>query len=346
MSEAADVMDHMPPSDETRYPFEFRGDGFEFFKIWIVNLLLTILTLGIYSAWAKVRTNRYFYSNMYLAGSPFQYLAKPMQILIGRLIAVAAFVIYSVAASFYPLVGAGLALLLFVAIPFLVVRSLMFSARMSAWRNVQFRFNGGYGEAFLVLYVWPLAGMLTLGILYPYAALKMNEYIVDNSSYGTAGFAFDAGYLDYAKIFLIALFGFGITFGAAFAVGGGISDGEPNPLMFVVLALGYGVTFVLVRMLMINLYYNSSTLDRHELDAGLEFGSYFVTCATVFFLTIITLGLYLPAGKVRLTKYVADHMEFIAVGSIDHFVAGERDAVSALGEEFGEVFDFDIGSLA
>ena len=34
--------------------FEFRGDGMEYFKIWIVNILLTIVTLGIYSAWAKV----------------------------------------------------------------------------------------------------------------------------------------------------------------------------------------------------------------------------------------------------------------------------------------------------
>jgi hypothetical protein len=33
----------------------FTGSGAEYFGIWIVNLLLTILTLGIYSAWAKVR---------------------------------------------------------------------------------------------------------------------------------------------------------------------------------------------------------------------------------------------------------------------------------------------------
>ncbi|MEM9624119.1 MAG: DUF898 family protein, partial [Pseudomonadota bacterium] len=36
----------------------FTGDGTEYFRIWIVNLTLTLLTLGIYSAWAKVRTNR------------------------------------------------------------------------------------------------------------------------------------------------------------------------------------------------------------------------------------------------------------------------------------------------
>ena len=45
-----------------KLPLEFRGNGYEYFRIWIVNILLTIMTLGIYSAWAKVR-------NCYLAGA-------------------------------------------------------------------------------------------------------------------------------------------------------------------------------------------------------------------------------------------------------------------------------------
>jgi len=68
----------------------------EYFKIWIVNILLTILTLGIYAAWATVRNNRYFYSNLYLDDNNFRYLAEPIQILKGRLIAIAVLVIYTV----------------------------------------------------------------------------------------------------------------------------------------------------------------------------------------------------------------------------------------------------------
>ena len=49
----------------------FTGSGGEYFKIWIVNLLLTIVTLGIYSAWAKVRRNEYFYRHTRLAGAGF-----------------------------------------------------------------------------------------------------------------------------------------------------------------------------------------------------------------------------------------------------------------------------------
>ena len=56
-------------------PFEFTGRPFEYFKIWIVNVLLSIATLGIYSAWAKVRTNRYFYGNTRVADATLEYLA-------------------------------------------------------------------------------------------------------------------------------------------------------------------------------------------------------------------------------------------------------------------------------
>lgn len=42
-------------------PIEFTGTAGEYFGIWIVNILLTIVTVGFYSAWAKVRRKRYFY---------------------------------------------------------------------------------------------------------------------------------------------------------------------------------------------------------------------------------------------------------------------------------------------
>ena len=107
--------DHLPPAGDgdgmpyaqepVRYEPEFTGRAGEFFGIWFVNLSLSILTLGIYSAWAKVRTERYFYGNTRLAGAAFEYFASPIAILKGRLIAyavVAVLVIRLTAASSTP----------------------------------------------------------------------------------------------------------------------------------------------------------------------------------------------------------------------------------------------------
>src|SRR6201992_900386 len=65
----------------------FTGTGGEYFGIWIVNLLLTVITFGIYSAWAKVRRLQYFYRHTELAGSSFDFHGSPRRILIGRVIA-------------------------------------------------------------------------------------------------------------------------------------------------------------------------------------------------------------------------------------------------------------------
>ncbi|MEN9912439.1 MAG: hypothetical protein RI956_883, partial [Pseudomonadota bacterium] len=64
------------PSDTSqyKYPVSFTGTGSEYFKIWIVNLLLTIISFGIYYPWAKVRKNKYIYSNTLVDGVAFDYL--------------------------------------------------------------------------------------------------------------------------------------------------------------------------------------------------------------------------------------------------------------------------------
>ncbi|MCB1663394.1 MAG: DUF898 family protein [Pseudomonadales bacterium] len=49
--------------------------------MWVVNLLLTIVPLGIYSAWAKVLSKKHLYGNTVLNGSVFDYTARPTQIL-------------------------------------------------------------------------------------------------------------------------------------------------------------------------------------------------------------------------------------------------------------------------
>src|SRR5258706_8822062 len=98
---AAEVTTSTPP--EVEYPFIFHGNAREYFRIWIVNLALSIATIGVFSAWAKVRRERYFYGNTWVAGAPFEYLADPINILKGRLIAVSLLIAYVLFGQFVPL---------------------------------------------------------------------------------------------------------------------------------------------------------------------------------------------------------------------------------------------------
>src|SRR5581483_3448941 len=81
---------------------EFTASASEYFRIWIVNLLFTLLTAGIYSAWATVRKKRYFYGSTKFDGATFDYFASPRAILNGRIIAFAVFVVYALAGDLYP----------------------------------------------------------------------------------------------------------------------------------------------------------------------------------------------------------------------------------------------------
>jgi len=238
-----------------RYPFTFTGSGGEYFRIWIVNVVLTVLTLYVYSAWAKVRTRRYFHGNTVLDGSSFDYHARPLQILAGRLVAVALLVAVTFGSALDPLVSIGATLMLLVMAPWAIWRSTIFNARMTSYRNVRFDFHGGLGKMYLytlVLPFLPLAAavgasvltasatetdgtvavvafvLLVLGALAFYAIAPwvhrtLAAYVAGNHSYGRA--SFDAMpsttrfYAIYIKTILVAI-GVVLAAGALVALSG------------------------------------------------------------------------------------------------------------------------------
>ncbi len=135
-------------SNAIRYQFGFTGSGREYFGIWIVNLFLTIVTLGVYSAWAKVRSNRYLYGNTRVAGSAFDYTADPIQILKGRAIAVLLFVIYQVSIRFFPSFSSIALAAFFILVPAIYVFSMAFKMRYSSWRGINFSFRRDFWGAY------------------------------------------------------------------------------------------------------------------------------------------------------------------------------------------------------
>ncbi|MFW2439401.1 MAG: YjgN family protein [Arenicellales bacterium] len=155
--------------------FSFTGTGMDYFKIWIVNICLSILTLGIYSAWAKVRTNSFFYGNTVVDDSNFSYLADPVKILIGRIIAVVLFIIYWGAWQVYPNAGIGLLAIGSLLFPFFLVSAMSFRMRNSAYRNIRFYFNKNLKGAYMV-FLWPL-GLVVLLTWAAYTATDSAGYL-------------------------------------------------------------------------------------------------------------------------------------------------------------------------
>ncbi|MCA5933462.1 YjgN family protein [Pectobacterium versatile] len=146
--------------NSTQHRVQFHGKAGEYFAIWLVNALLTVITLGIYSAWATVRRRRYFYGNTEINGDRFDYHAQPVQILKGRLLVIAGIILFYIIMGMSPVLGTIIALAFAALIPIIVIRNWRYDAIMSSYRGVRFNYHCQTGRAYWVLLLCPILLLL------------------------------------------------------------------------------------------------------------------------------------------------------------------------------------------
>src|ERR1700733_14893320 len=186
-------------------PLHFNGNGAEYFGIWIVNLLLTIVTLGIYSAWAKVRRLQYFYRHTNVAGSSFDFHGSPMRILIGRVIALAMLIAYNYSVRLRsPLTLVILAAIAFV-MPWLLRNSFRFRLYNTSWRGTRFHFRGSVAGAYRVFLLNGFLTLITLYVMAPFTHQRLKAYQHDNTWFGRTRCSFHARAGQFYAIYLLLL---------------------------------------------------------------------------------------------------------------------------------------------
>ena len=140
------------------FALEFSGSGGEYFRVWIVNLLLNIVTLGFYTPFARRRTAQYFYGHTQVAGSPLEFTAQQRKMVFGFLLLVAIYVAFKMAAntgqdtttSVLLLAGAALA-------PYFWGSAMRFRLGATRWRGVRLQFTASWTEVYKAS--WPVFAM-------------------------------------------------------------------------------------------------------------------------------------------------------------------------------------------
>ncbi|MEC5399296.1 YjgN family protein [Uliginosibacterium sp. H1] len=349
---------HDAVGNTQEYRLSFTGSGGDYFRIWIVNLLLSICTLGIYSAWAKVRRLQYFHRNTLLAGSGFDYHGNPVGILKGRLLVFGIFVIYQVA-GFSGSLGLVYAVLglVFLISPWMIRQALRFRAWNTSYRGLRFHFAGTLGEAFRAYVGRGLATAITLGLAAPWAMQGQARYKMNNLFFGQSNFEMTATVGDYYKVFLkilgLMLLALAISFGAIFLsylpmagfAPGVTPDGVAIGIIGVVAF--YFVVFFLIGPYawsrLLNLVWNNSTLGRIRFVSTVRARGLLWISLTNLLGLILTLGFYWPWAVVRLARYRAEHTALLADGGLDDFLAHAEQDVGATGEEAADWLDLDLG---
>lgn len=342
-------------------PFEFTGRGADYFRIWIVNLFLSVITLGIYSAWAKVRRVKYFYNNTSLDGAIFDYHADPMSILRGRMIAVPVLLVIGVLDQFlhgfaFPVVWLALA-------PWVVVNSLRFNAANTSYRGLRFGFVGRPGEAYRIMSLELLYVIFTLGLLFPLWRYRFKRYVMSNLRYGDKAFQFGTP-LGAFVVGYAAAFGAGIALAVVLSVvlaPLGMVAWALVPLAIMGLLLTCG-TYLVVRNR--NLVFNHlglgpepvpaelvhavnpaipGQMQLHRFISTLKLGPCVGVWTSNYLLILITLGLFVPFAAIRNIQLLADNTLLMKSATQEAASAVAAGSHSALGSEAGDTGNIDIG---
>ncbi|PRC94859.1 YjgN family protein [Solimicrobium silvestre] len=351
---APEVTEHHQDSPQK---FSFTATGSEYFRIWIVNLLLSIVTLGIYSAWAKVRRNRYFYSNTHLAEGSFDYHGNAIAILKGRIAAFAIFALYNLSLKTSPTYFLIMLVVMAAILPWLLWKSLQFRLYNSSYRGLRFGFRGSAKQAYKYFLALPILSLFTLYLLVPFTHQRIKKFQHNESRFGSTHFSFNAKvgdfYLTYLIGFVLSAAGMVVItslFGAGFMAlvkqpqHGGINPALMSSIFFFIFAV-YAWIFIIypIFLTMIqNLIWNSTKLGEHQFKSDLKWGKMTFIILTNILGVICTLGLFAPFAHVRYMKYKIESMTLIPNGSIDNFITATEEQISATGDGVADMLDFDL----
>lgn len=338
----------------------FTGNGAEYFGIWIVNLLLTIITFGIYSAWAKVRRLQYFYRHTELAASSFDFHGSPIRILIGRVLALAMLLGYNFSIRMHSPLTLVVVVVLAIAFPWLLRNSFRFRLYNSSWRGTRFHFRGSVAGSYRVFLLNGFLTLITLYVMAPFMHQRLKAYQHDNSWFGRTRFSFHARAGQFYLIYLLLLLAIVVFvvvivqsgIGGAFVAmaqaqkhGGHV---DPRAIFRTLLML-YGALILmailigpLFHALITNLIWSNTRLGEHRLECNISPIALMWIGLSNFVLVVLTLGLFMPWAAVRLARIQLDAVRLLPASDLQEFVAAEPETIGAVGEEAATAFDFDI----
>jgi uncharacterized membrane protein YjgN (DUF898 family) len=361
------------PIEPEPLALNFSGSGAEYFRIWIVNLLLTVATLGIYSAWAKTRRLQYFYRNTQLAGASFDFRGDPGAILRGRLLALLVLGAYHYAFGFSLPAGIATVTMLLIGLPFMMRSALRFRLANTWYRGLPFGFSGGVRQAYLA-YVVPAAIFVLPGALaalsagpkligavfllylgWPLMHAAMKGYQHRHLMYGDRLAEFPLTTFRLARPYgwvILAGLGMCVLVGACIAVSAAAEKRNVahdawtfvpvvvSLLLFYLFALLCG-PYMTVRMN--NLAWSATAFPGVRIESGMRVGSYLRLQVVNVLLTLLTLGLFRPFAAVRTWRYRVAHVRVHAPEGFEQAtLLAARPARAAAGDGAADFFGMDL----
>ncbi len=308
---------------------KYFGKGAEFAVIYFKNIILTILTLGLYYPWAKVEILKYHYQSSELDNSRFQFHATGAEVFKGfikiyiMIITLYGFLFYAMQTQNKALIfsAMGVFYLFFILIiPFAVHGAVRYRSSRSSWKGIHFKYIGDRMELFWMFVKGFLLTIITFGIYGFWLQVDIRKYIFSHLRFGDLSFDFKGKGGDLFWITLKFILLFYITLGI------------------------YGFWYY---KNLIQFYVDNTTITQKGKPVNFKFtmktGDVFELLIVNMLLIIFTLGIATPWVTVRTLKFF---FRFIEIdGELDTNIiqqATHDDYDDASGDDFLDFLDFDL----
>jgi len=179
-------------------------------------MFLTVISLGVYYFWAKVRVRKYLSSESEFDGDRFAYHGTGKELLVGFLKAALVFgvplILLGLIQEFLvriPGLRAVLGVLTYAAvlvlIPFAVVGARRYRLSRTSWREIRFSFRGQALDFIKLFVTGSLLSSMTLGLYYPFFEMRRHGFLVSHSYFGNQKFDFDGKGRDLFGSFVVVI---------------------------------------------------------------------------------------------------------------------------------------------
>lgn len=308
---------------------KYFGKGSEFAIVYFKNIILTLITLGLYYPWAKVEILKYHYQSSELDGSRFQFHATGMEVFRGFikiyviLILIYVYLFFGIQTENELITFTAVAVfyLFFVLIiPFAIHGAVRYRASRSSWKGIHFKYTGSRRELFYLYVKGVLITIVTFGIYSAWLQVDIRKYVMSNLKFGNISFDFrgDGGSLFWINLKFVLLFYFTL-----------------------------GIYSFWYYKNLWRFYIDNTSITQNGEEIRFSFrmktGDVFELLVVNFFLIFFTLGLATPWVTVRTLNFFFRFTELEASLDTQAIEQASYDNFDdATGDDFLDFLDFDL----
>jgi uncharacterized membrane protein YjgN (DUF898 family) len=197
----------------------YHGTGGSLFGLMFVNGLLSAITLGIYSFWARTKIRQFHYSNTEIDGDRLTYHGTGGELLVGSLKAGA--ILFGIGLLWFlattmlsgphgsPVAAIAILIGLWAAIGTLMILAVNGARRYrlsrSSFRGIRFSFQGKPTDFALLMLKGIALSVITLGFYGPYFQDARRAFLVNNARFGSEPFIYKSHPGELARQYVRAL---------------------------------------------------------------------------------------------------------------------------------------------